>query len=506
MKKALNIITIIAILFFANIKTSAAQPIKDACDDISKCYVLCNYQSILKGNSGGVSGTNTSKRYRNITLVYNYDTKEIGMYWETLHTNYSVLKKIGAIDYIFSKSGTNVYWAGNRNLSLSQFSCPANGYFDTDDWNGGNEFCFDDDGETCRSDYSNMGTAFAKGQDFISTEKDYDFNNDINNYATNFISRFKEDITSGKYKLAEDLEETIKTDFQTNYLGGNKIPEFIVNSESYKNIVNTIMTEFKKAAKDEVEKADDSKESKLKQAKEVYDKQLERLATDLRHGVITQETYDNGVKSAKEEYDKKVAEINGEHQEVINNWGACVNDKELEEAKKKKQTELTGARKQYEIGVVTEEAYKKKVEQVNKTYEEIEARYSPDCKNEEDIEETLTQSFEHLSDNIEWLADFNVSSYCESYLGSPTVKGTPAYYLQFIFNLIKYAAIIILFVMTVVEFIKASASNNQDAMKKALNNTIKRLIIAVIIFMLPILIEFLFTVLGAYSPDTCGIF
>ena len=59
--------------------------------------------------------------------------------------------------------------------------------------------------------------------------------------------------------------------------------------------------------------------------------------------------------------------------------------------------------------------------------------------------------------------------------------------------------------MTGVEFGKALASSNQDAMKKALQNTIKRLIIAVIIFLLPILVEFILTLLGIYSPSTCGI-
>ena len=93
---------------------------------------------------------------------------------------------------------------------------------------------------------------------------------------------------------------------------------------------------------------------------------------------------------------------------------------------------------------------------------------------------------------------------CESYLG-PVEPGYPAYYLQFIFNLMKYIAIILLFVLTIVEFGKATVSSNQDAMKKAIQNTVKRFIIAVIIFFLPILIEFLLELLGVYSASTCGI-
>ena len=99
---------------------------------------------------------------------------------------------------------------------------------------------------------------------------------------------------------------------------------------------------------------------------------------------------------------------------------------------------------------------------------------------------------------------------CESYLGNPEYNPnvntqSPAYYLQFAFNIMKYAAMVLLLIFTIVEFVKASSSSNQDAMKKAIQNTIKRLILAIIIFFLPILIKFLLTVLGAYSPGTCGI-
>ena len=103
--------------------------------------------------------------------------------------------------------------------------------------------------------------------------------------------------------------------------------------------------------------------------------------------------------------------------------------------------------------------------------------------------------------------DFDTTKGCESYLGNPkdNVNKPPAYYLQFAFNLIKYAAIIMLIVLTVIDYAKAVASSNQDAIKKATMNTVKRLIIAAIIFLLPMLIEFLFKILGIYSSTTCGI-
>ncbi len=106
--------------------------------------------------------------------------------------------------------------------------------------------------------------------------------------------------------------------------------------------------------------------------------------------------------------------------------------------------------------------------------------------------------------------DLGITKECSSYLGNPEYNEnvstqSPAYYLQFIFNIMKYIAIIMLVVLTIVEYVKAVVAKNEDGIKKATQNTIKRVIIVVIIFLLPELIKFLLTVLGAYSPGTCGI-
>ncbi|MBE6154487.1 MAG: hypothetical protein E7163_02800 [Firmicutes bacterium] len=102
--------------------------------------------------------------------------------------------------------------------------------------------------------------------------------------------------------------------------------------------------------------------------------------------------------------------------------------------------------------------------------------------------------------------DFNVGG-CDSYLGNPNdnINKPPAYYLQFIFNLMKYASIILLFVLSIADFAKAVTSDKDDAIKKASINAVKRLGIVIIIFFLPILIEFILKLLGIYSASTCGI-
>jgi len=130
--------------------------------------------------------------------------------------------------------------------------------------------------------------------------------------------------------------------------------------------------------------------------------------------------------------------------------------------------------------------------------------------NKENLDKNKNDIIKKTEGTLDIDMDFDTSKGCESYLGNPKfVSGKdyqdPAYYLQFVFNLMKYAALILLFVFTAVEFGKAMVNNNQDAMKKAIANTIKRLIIAIIIFFLPVLIEFILQLLGIYQQDGCGI-
>lgn len=98
---------------------------------------------------------------------------------------------------------------------------------------------------------------------------------------------------------------------------------------------------------------------------------------------------------------------------------------------------------------------------------------------------------------------------CESYLGDINDNGddgqaSPAYLLNFAFNILKYVAIVLLFVFTVVELAKAVADGKDETRKKMVQRLVKRLVIAVVIFFLPILINFVLTLLGVITDnDAC---
>ncbi len=94
---------------------------------------------------------------------------------------------------------------------------------------------------------------------------------------------------------------------------------------------------------------------------------------------------------------------------------------------------------------------------------------------------------------------------CSDLLGSPSTPGDPAYYLVVAFNVIKYVAIILLIVLSVIDFIGAVASSDQEALTKATKKVIKRFVLCVIIFMLPVLLKYILTYVHNKNIDLCGI-
>ena len=90
-----------------------------------------------------------------------------------------------------------------------------------------------------------------------------------------------------------------------------------------------------------------------------------------------------------------------------------------------------------------------------------------------------------------------------SALGDPSNSQYPAFWLQEILNIMKYVAIVALLVLVTTDFVKAVASNDKDALKKAGTTAIKRFIYCVLLFFLPSIISLLMTLFGAYG--TCGI-
>ena len=68
--------------------------------------------------------------------------------------------------------------------------------------------------------------------------------------------------------------------------------------------------------------------------------------------------------------------------------------------------------------------------------------------------------------------------------------------LAYLIKLVKFAIPIVLIVMIVIDFVKASLANDDKKMKDAQNNVGKRIVYALVIFLVPTIISLLFNTLG----------
>lgn len=78
----------------------------------------------------------------------------------------------------------------------------------------------------------------------------------------------------------------------------------------------------------------------------------------------------------------------------------------------------------------------------------------------------------------------------------------PIYYVNWVIEIIKYAAIMCLLGFSIADFFKAIVSNDKDALKKAGSTTLKRFIYCVIIFFLPIIIDFVLDLFQISETDS----
>lgn len=79
-----------------------------------------------------------------------------------------------------------------------------------------------------------------------------------------------------------------------------------------------------------------------------------------------------------------------------------------------------------------------------------------------------------------------------------------AYYVQMGLNYFKFIAPILLILLGMLDFGKAIISNDADALKKAGINFSKRLIAAVILFLLPVIINFIMDMIDVGTYGTCN--
>lgn len=94
---------------------------------------------------------------------------------------------------------------------------------------------------------------------------------------------------------------------------------------------------------------------------------------------------------------------------------------------------------------------------------------------------------------------------CTVLLGDPGTTGSPAFYLLKAFHVIKYVALVLMIVLSVMDFTSATAKQDKEAMAKILKKIMMRFILCIIIFLLPYFINLLLKYLVERQTDLCGI-
>ena len=92
---------------------------------------------------------------------------------------------------------------------------------------------------------------------------------------------------------------------------------------------------------------------------------------------------------------------------------------------------------------------------------------------------------------------------CEGLFGDPTDEESFAYMMQMAFNIMKYAGPILCILFSGLDFLKAVVSDKKDELGRVIKRCLTRVFLALVLFFIPILINFLFPLIGWYG--TCGI-
>lgn len=99
--------------------------------------------------------------------------------------------------------------------------------------------------------------------------------------------------------------------------------------------------------------------------------------------------------------------------------------------------------------------------------------------------------------------DDELDEECEALFGDPENEDDFAHLLQIAFNILKFAGPLLCIVFSCVDFVKVVVSDDKDALPKTIKRCLTRVVLALVLFFIPDLVNFIFPLLGFYG--TCGI-
>lgn len=125
-----------------------------------------------------------------------------------------------------------------------------------------------------------------------------------------------------------------------------------------------------------------------------------------------------------------------------------------------------------------------------------------------DVQDAVDDARDKMGDDSNFdLSDYNQPQDCKGIFGDPTEdEESLAYLIQTILNYIKVIGPILVVLLSSFDFVKVIWTSDDENMKKAQQKLAKRLVAAVLLFLLPLLIEIMFNLINDSIVDpTCGI-
>lgn len=106
-------------------------------------------------------------------------------------------------------------------------------------------------------------------------------------------------------------------------------------------------------------------------------------------------------------------------------------------------------------------------------------------------------------DMEQWLDDYNKEQTCNSLLGDPTDENSVAWLLQQIFDVIKIVGPILVVILSSIDFAQVIIKGDDEAMSKSIKKLGMRLLLAGLLFFIPLLVEVMLDLFGVTA--VCGL-
>ena len=90
-------------------------------------------------------------------------------------------------------------------------------------------------------------------------------------------------------------------------------------------------------------------------------------------------------------------------------------------------------------------------------------------------------------------------------LGDPTDEDSVAWLVQLVLNIVKVVGPILVILLSSVDFIMVIIKSDNEQFQKAQKKLITRLILAILLFLIPVIVEILLQVFGFTGDATAGI-